>query len=394
MHELPDFPRGSRDEEADAEVDELEVTSFETGPPTPPNLSATTGRRTGRAASGAPKPPIRPRPARATAPSTHRPRSADPEPGQTNPREPIRIGSRGLPASSKPPVWCPERAIYGVLIHLTACERSVISLANHCGRQHLCSGLPFVYHQFTALVMDAKEIATSVIAGAILGLGGAFFAFQGRVSRLETTVEQLRSGGVVAVQLRDTATAKPAQELRDGGTRSLAEAQPGAVLLGPIDGVLQPVGEDAISSSSAGVRVRNFIAQARFYNPASPEAGSWSAGIGFRDTGTNQEYRLSINSEKEWWLEHVTPGADSSAVFRTVGRGRVEAMNISPEGTNLITIKVKDYQGVFSLNDRAVTMLSLSAKDAAGDVMVRSRLQPGDQALPVRFEGFTVWELQ
>jgi hypothetical protein len=243
------------------------------------------------------------------------------------------------------------------------------------------------------MMMATKEIATSVAAGAILGLSGAFFAFQGRISRLETTVEQLRSGpsslqsDSAPLQLQRAFVAPPA-------TSDLAAARPGNIVLGPVDATLHASPRrQNLTAWYAGVNLRDFMAQVRFYNPADPRTARWSVGMAFRDAGPNNEFRLIISSDQQWWLQHVTPASDSTANIKELARGRLSSMDVSPGASNLLTLKVKGFQGVLSLNDRAVSTLPLSIRDTSGDLAVLAFVQPADDLLTARFEGLTIWDL-
>ena len=40
--------------------------------------------------------------------------------------------------------------------------------------------------------MDLKQIIPSLLVGAILGIAGTFFLFQGRISKLEALIEQTK----------------------------------------------------------------------------------------------------------------------------------------------------------------------------------------------------------
>jgi hypothetical protein len=87
-----------------------------------------------------------------------------------------------------------------------------------------------------------------------------------------------------------------------------SDLEKGAVrVFGPVNGSLPHNGEDNyVSESRAGVSLRNFVTEARFYNPYAASFHSWDYGFTFRRPDSSgapySQYRVGVTSNKAWKL--------------------------------------------------------------------------------------------
>lgn len=166
-------------------------------------------------------------------------------------------------------------------------------------------------------------------------------------------------------------------------------AQPapnGQLLLGSANGELQEK-EDVIAVRYAGASLRDATAEVRFINPD----GNWSYGLGFRDTGTNRQYRLVLTSSGRWALILVQV-IDDKAHHDQLASGPAP-LNTRPNAANTIRLTTTDTTGTLYINGTMVTTLDLGAKLEPGDIFVASGLlinftAPGRVT---RYERFSVW---
>jgi len=156
-------------------------------------------------------------------------------------------------------------------------------------------------------------------------------------------------------------------------------------------GALDHQDDDLIEADTAGVNLKNFIAEAIFSNPYSSGAGSWDYGFIFRhDAETLDSYHLVILSSNRWILYLRQNGVQT-----TIDEGNLGNLDTTAYGRNKITLIVKDSQGYFYLNDQYVTNLNLFDRASAGEVALATGFYNGDE-IPgeqTDFHNFGVWPL-
>lgn len=165
-------------------------------------------------------------------------------------------------------------------------------------------------------------------------------------------------------------------------------------IYGPNDGALAHNEDGSLSAQYAGLRLRDFVAYARFYNPYDRAERTWSYGIGFRDIGADNEYRLYVDSNGDWALESVTKSGDESE-FKKMAGGKIRNLDASPAGSNFLHLTAQGDTAIFFVNGEYVTTLDVSGKNIAGDVWVGTGLKKehGMAGKSTRYEDFTVWPL-
>ncbi len=203
-------------------------------------------------------------------------------------------------------------------------------------------------------------------------------------------------------ELRAEATARAATPTaRAAGPMATATAAARAAVraFGPLDGTLDHNEGPRIPTQAAGVTLRDFVAEARFYNRyplagLQKDVGDWDYGFFFRETGDNQQYHLGIRSgpgAPQWGLE-LWDGGTHEVVSVGSLWGK---LHTSPDGSNRVRVIARGGSGILLLNDDYLASLDLSRKLAPGDVRVATGLGPANKigGKATRYEGFTVWSL-
>ncbi|MBC7263400.1 MAG: tetratricopeptide repeat protein [Chloroflexi bacterium] len=165
-------------------------------------------------------------------------------------------------------------------------------------------------------------------------------------------------------------------------------------IYGPADGALAHNEDGSLSAQYTGLRLRDFLAYARFYNPYDRAERTWSYGFGFRDMGGDNEYRLYVDSEGVWALESVTKSGDESE-FKKIAGGKIRDLDTSPTGSNFLHLAAQGGTAIFFVNGEYVATLDVSGKNVAGDIWVGTGLKKehGMAGKSTRYEGFTIWPL-
>jgi serine/threonine-protein kinase len=222
---------------------------------------------------------------------------------------------------------------------------------------------------------QARATATAQAAGAGLT------AVAAATAQAVATGAAGAQATAVAMAVSSGAPDKYVEDIAD------ALAHQGAQVFGPVGNQLIHNADDGlIVDKSAGVNLRNFIVEARFYNPYDAAKKPWDYGFFFRHTGKNEDYEVEVNSDAEWtaWYHNDNTGYES-----------VDHLDLSATGSNLLTLIVNDDQGFFFVNGYYVGKLDLGDKNEAGDISVATGLVSGDEVTgaATRYEDFSIWPL-
>jgi hypothetical protein len=163
---------------------------------------------------------------------------------------------------------------------------------------------------------------------------------------------------------------------------------------GPSSGRLNhdPAG-NAVVTQSANVNVRDFVVEARFFNPYDRAEKAWDYGFFFRDSGVDDEYRLIVDSDATWSLRLRTPGASQS---REIATGQIGNLDVSPSGANTLRLVVAGDSALFFVNGQYVVTLDVSAKRTGGDISVATSFfsENAIAGRATRFDSFSVRTIQ
>ncbi len=166
----------------------------------------------------------------------------------------------------------------------------------------------------------------------------------------------------------------------------VARAQAGASIAGPSSGVLIQA-PDRVTFAAAGVAVRDFYARVRFTNPTDSAGEPWDIGLGFRDGGGREQYRLILDASSVWYLA-ARGSADQ-------GGSPIPGFAAEPGAENLIELVVAGDGAYFSVNGVFVAALDVSAIGAVGEVWVGTAFRDVTTVEGARtpYAEFEVWSL-
>lgn len=167
-------------------------------------------------------------------------------------------------------------------------------------------------------------------------------------------------------QLIDAATTKPS-------------------LAGPLSGDIES-GPGLLGVKRAGVDAADFYARVEFENP-TPKQALWDFGLGFRDSGNDQQYRLVVDSEGTWFFKN--------ALDAVIATGTLIDIDSSPGGSNIVEVVASGDTGYFAFNERLVSELDVSGRTQGGDVFIGAGFFDVDAAetATTAYHDFQVWSL-
>jgi hypothetical protein len=185
--------------------------------------------------------------------------------------------------------------------------------------------------------------------------------------------------------------AATAQALQATATAMIPEA---SLVYGPADGELEHLESGFIPQLDAEVNLQDFVAEVRFYNPYERSRGEWDYGLGFRDIGNDENYRLYVDSNGDWSFESVTAWGED-ANFDSVARGHLDGLDLSAGGSNHLRLIVQGGAALFFVNGDYVSTLDVSARNLHGGVWIGTGFEVGReiQGESTRYEGFSLWSL-
>ncbi len=261
----------------------------------------------------------------------------------------------------------------------------------------------------------AAETATAGPPGAGSGTASELGA---QVSRLQAQLRQLQAqvdqAEVLVKQLRALVNEMEGQinQIRAQAEYEWQPARPepseavGAdpsreapVVFGPRSGSLpHNAGNDQLKGFEAGVWLRDFIAEATFYNPYDFREKRWTYGFGFRHTGPNNQYRLILlpSSGRGRWELQLVRGGPRPPQFEEIASGEVPPLKLEPGAANTVVLVADGPSGELYVNGRHIATLNLSGKVEAGDVWVGIGFYRDTEITGrvTRFENFVVRRLQ
>ena len=163
------------------------------------------------------------------------------------------------------------------------------------------------------------------------------------------------------------------------------------LVFGPEYGSLVHEEDDYIEEYTASVDLRDFVAEAIFYNPYSTATGGWDYGFLFRDEGGNEQFRLVIVSDESWVLLNNTGDPDGSVI----NEGFISNLYTNADDWNHIKLICRGDTGEFYLNDIFIAELDLSARSNSGDILIATGIYTGDEigGETTDYLDFTVWSL-
>jgi hypothetical protein len=170
-----------------------------------------------------------------------------------------------------------------------------------------------------------------------------------------------------------------------GGWTAAATQQPS--IAGPLSGNI-PFGPGDLGVVRAGVDAPDVYARAEFHNPDSADVPLWDIGLGFRDSGDEEQFRLVVDSQGAWFFK--------DGLGPAIAGGTVADFDTSPDGANVMEIIAVGDTGYFAFNERLVSALDLSSRPDGGDLFVGAGFFTEDAASEgvVPYSGFEIWSLE
>jgi hypothetical protein len=235
--------------------------------------------------------------------------------------------------------------------------------------------------------LDVSEGGWNYLKLIALGNQGVLFVNDSFVAPLDLTSRTNSGDVVLATELRS-------ENEIDGEVTDYEDFTVWSLLpiFGPGSGSLNHEIDGFIEVSSAGVDLRDFVAEAIFYTPHPATRGGWDFGFLFRDGGVNEEFRLVIESDGDWSLEDLR--GDSSHVD-SIDSGHLTNLDVSEGGWNYLKLIALGNQGVFFVNDSFVAPLDLTSRTNSGDILLGTDLRSGNEidGAVTDYEDFTIWSL-
>ncbi len=231
---------------------------------------------------------------------------------------------------------------------------------------------------------NARATATAVARATMVAEAYATTTARARA----TTAAQ--TGATATAAARATATAQANATIYARATATTRALS--AALFGPKSGNLSHSEDSDIETLSANISVRDFVAEARFYNPYDRTVREWDYGFGFRSTtGGNRNYRIAVESDGDWYF-YLTEGAPGETQSP---KGRLDNLDVTPNGSNRLRIEIQGNGGSFWVNGKFISDLDVARKTVAGDVWVGTGFFTGHEmnGKTTRYENFTVWQL-
>ncbi|MEN6436914.1 MAG: serine/threonine-protein kinase [Anaerolineaceae bacterium] len=164
------------------------------------------------------------------------------------------------------------------------------------------------------------------------------------------------------------------------------------VLTGPSDGSIAHNADDGlIAVMNSGLSVADYIVKVDFYNPYSLSTGTWDFGLLFREAGFNDQYRLVVLSDGEWFVTDHGGDADGE----TVASGTLSNLNTYEGGVNTVMLVTYHERGWFFLNGELISELDLSSRQTDGLIELATGLYAGNEinGYSTYYSNFEVWRL-
>ena len=137
---------------------------------------------------------------------------------------------------------------------------------------------------------------------------------------------------------------------------------------GPTDGSIEHDPNDGlIDAYSTGISLADGVVEARFFNPYSPQTGSWSSGFLLRWAPSQPDHNLHavVVTEQGYW-SHILRTGDGE--HQRLDSGYSAAIATDEYGSNHVQVIMLGGLGALFVNGEFVASLDLSGLVDAGDV--------------------------
>jgi hypothetical protein len=192
-----------------------------------------------------------------------------------------------------------------------------------------------------------------------------------------------------------TAQAKEFEEEEAHAQATVQALEPSMVqVFGPSSGELAHNANDSPMCDGAGVRLRDFVAEARFYNPY-PIEHDWDYGLVFTNPKDESQYNVVLDADQSRSVRLQAPG------YYVQLRDTSSQIENGEGGWNVLKIYVMGEMTHLYINGQFETTVDLRGLDLGQvgvephEVLVCTGLMEGDMQAgkSTRYEDFRVWEL-
>ncbi len=148
---------------------------------------------------------------------------------------------------------------------------------------------------------------------------------------------------------------------------------------------------NTVEAVSTEVNTLNFILKADVQNPYGASEGSWDFGILFREADFNDQFRLSVLSEKEWVLSDNQGNPDGE----TIAKGHINNLKVKANEVNSLMLAVYQGTGWFFMNGQLISVLPLDKRIASGNIELATGLYKGNErkGAVTSYKNFKIWQI-
>jgi hypothetical protein len=208
-----------------------------------------------------------------------------------------------------------------------------------------------------------------------------------------TSTAQAEATQTASVFAQATEQARATVDARDAYLASLDSSK--TLVFGPAAGNLTHKPDDGlIESYFSEVDLRDFIVEARFFNPYAASANTWDYGFLLRSIAdeANSEFRFTIFSNATWRLLNSTGDTDQT---QRIAEGILPGLKVNEKESNLVRLIFQGERGWFYLNHEFVAELDLSSRMNAGDIILSTGIFEDDEVAgyATGYSEFSIWSL-
>lgn len=165
---------------------------------------------------------------------------------------------------------------------------------------------------------------------------------------------------------------------------------PEMLVYGPESGVIVQADDNGVDGFFTDVNLLNAVVTVDFYPPYSPDESEWDFGIFFRDLGSNDEYRLVIDSTGEYSINDRLGDENNY-----LSEGTITNLGLGPNEANNLVLLINGDRAVLFVNGVFVVEFDISRRMEAGEIIVATNIFEG-YIIPgaeLQYENLRIYEL-
>jgi pSer/pThr/pTyr-binding forkhead associated (FHA) protein len=165
---------------------------------------------------------------------------------------------------------------------------------------------------------------------------------------------------------------------------------PEMLVYGPESGVIVQADDNGVDGFFTDVNLLNAVVTVDFYPPYSPDESEWDFGIFFRDLGSNDEYRVVIDSTGEYSINDRLGDENNY-----LSEGTITNLGLGPNEANNLVLLINGDRAVLFVNGVFVVEFDISRRMEAGEIIVATNIFEG-YIIPgaeLQYENLRIYEL-